>query len=217
MSYSAVLFDFDGTLTNSLPLWRNAIRLALLSFGVELTPDEVVRRCFYRNWAEVALEFGIAETELFGERILSGLQREFLDATLFPGAIDAVKACAQTGVALGIVTSSPRKVVGQALPFLKLDSLFQTVISADDVKRHKPDPEPIEKALSVLAVHRDDTVMVGDSQADLGAAKAAKTASALFLPEAHQEFYCFTTLRGYQPDHIFHCYSEFMGCIGLEG
>ena len=59
MRYRAILFDLDGALVPSLPLWLKAFRKALGLHGIAVSDDEVVGRCLYRGWDDVAVDFGI--------------------------------------------------------------------------------------------------------------------------------------------------------------
>jgi phosphoglycolate phosphatase-like HAD superfamily hydrolase len=82
--YRAVLFDFDGTLTPSLPLWVRGYRIALHSaFGLELSDDEIIERCFFRDWSDVAADLGIASVDELRMQVLIGVHEAFLGHSSF--------------------------------------------------------------------------------------------------------------------------------------
>jgi HAD superfamily hydrolase (TIGR01509 family) len=214
--YRAVLFDFDGTLTPSLPLWVNGYRIALGSgFGLDLSDDEIIERCFFRDWGDVAADLGIASADELRVQVLVGVHEAFLEAQLFPLARPLLEHCRAHGLQTALVTSSPRAIVGPVAARLSLHELFDFVISGDDVKNYKPHPEPVLTTLAALARAADEAIMVGDSRADILAGKAAGVATALFLPEEHNRFHSFDELRATQPDHVFVDHTELPALLGL--
>jgi beta-phosphoglucomutase-like phosphatase (HAD superfamily) len=93
----AVLFDFDGTLTPSLPLWLEAYHIALRTFGVALTDAEVLRRCFFRDWADVAADLAVCMALELQVEVDRGLQQSFAAAELFPLAPEVIEHCRERG------------------------------------------------------------------------------------------------------------------------
>lgn len=214
--YRAVLFDFDGTLTPSLPLWVNGYRIALGSaFKLALSDDEIIERCFFRDWAEVAADLGIASVDELRAQVQLGVQEAFLEAQLFPLARPLLEHCRTHGLQTALVTSSPRAIVGPVAARLGLHELFDFVISGDDVTHYKPHPEPVLTTLAALARAADEAIMIGDSRVDILAGKAAGVATALFLPEEHTRFHSFDELRATEPDHVFACHTELPALLGL--
>jgi HAD superfamily hydrolase (TIGR01509 family) len=215
MSYRAVLFDFDGTLTPSLPLWVEAYQLALRHFSIQMSDADLIRRCFFRDWPEVAAVLGIRDIDELRRQVDLGLAEAFLEVTLFPFALPLIRHCRGHGLATALVTSSPRHVVAAVLPRVGLTSEFDCVVCGDDVVRYKPHPEPLLKALSAIGHQAADTIMVGDSRVDILAGKAAGTATALYLPDEDETFHSIAALRATEPDHIFSDHRELPGVLGL--
>jgi beta-phosphoglucomutase-like phosphatase (HAD superfamily) len=107
--YRAVLFDFDSTLTPSLPLWVKGYRIALGSgFGLELSDDEIIERCFFRDWGDLAADLGIASVEELRLKVQFGVHEAFLEAQLFPLARPLLEHCRAHGMQTALVTSSLR-------------------------------------------------------------------------------------------------------------
>lgn len=215
MKYRVILFDFDGTLVPSLPLWLKAFHEALSHYGIVVSDDDVVRRCFYRAWNDVAIDFGIHPAESFSLHVEMGLRHAFLEAELYPFARPLLIHCRKHGLLTALVTSSPRTVLTEVVLRLGLGELFDFIISGDDVQNHKPHPEPLFTALSALGHTASEAIMVGDSQADMLAGKAAGTATALFLPEDHMRYNDTDVLRTTNPDLFFSEHTALPQLLGL--
>jgi HAD superfamily hydrolase (TIGR01509 family) len=213
--YRAVLFDFDGTLTPSLPLWVKAFHIAVEKSGVTFTDEEVIQRFFYRNWADVATELQFASLSAFREEIHRGLRIAFHEAELFPEVLSILESCKEGGLQTALVTSAPRVVLDDVIPRLAMRELFDYIVCADDVKNFKPHPEPVLMTLSALNRAPHEAIMIGDSTADILAGKAAGTATALFMTDDHDAFHKADALRATEPDHIFTDHRELRDIIGL--
>ena len=214
--YRAVLFDFDGTLTPSLPLWVKGYRIALTgAFGLEISDDEIIRRCFFRDWSEVAADLSIASVDELRLQVQLGVHEAFLEAELFPLARPLLEHCRAHGLQTALVTSSPRAILGPVATRLGVEELFDFVICGDDVSNYKPHPEPVLRTLAALVRAPHEAIMIGDSRADILAGKAAGAATALFLPEEHQRFHSFDELRATEPDHVFADHTDLPALLGL--
>ena len=211
----AVLFDFDGTLAPSLPLWLKAYQLTLRQFGIDICDDDILRRCFFRDWDVVAADFGVFSAEELQTRLAIGLQQAFAEATLFPVAEDVLKHCRAHGLQVALVTSSPRALVVEVIGRLLVHDLFDFVICGDDVQNYKPHPEPVLTALAAFNLQPGEAIMIGDSHVDILAGKAAGTRTALFLHEDHARFHSTEKLRATLPDHIFTSHVELPALLGL--
>lgn len=208
MPYTAALFDFDGTLTPSLPLWIAAYQFALERHGIAATDEEVLRRCFFRDLSAVAADFGGFTVEEFQPNLDDGLKTAFLRAELFPQARQLVAHCRDHGLKTALVTSSPRYIVIDVLDRLELSTLFDFVICGGDVENYKPHPEPVLATLAALQCEAAQAIMIGDSHVDILAGRAAGTRTALFLPHDHHRFHSTERLHASQPDHVFADHTE---------
>jgi pyrophosphatase PpaX len=77
------------------------------------------------------------------------------------------------GRKLGIVTAKGRATVDLAFRVIELEPYFDAVVTADMTERHKPDPEPVLKALELLGSSPSEAAFVGDSPFDIESGKAA--------------------------------------------
>jgi pyrophosphatase PpaX len=211
----AVLFDFDGTLSPSLPLWLEAYHIALRSFSLTLTDAEVLRRCFFRDWAEVAADLGVCTALELQAEVDRGLQQSFAAAALFPLARHTIERCREQGLRTALVTSAPRRLIDTVSAKLDVGHLFDFVICGDDVANCKPHPEPVLRTLQALECEPRAAIMIGDSAADMLAGKAAGTRTALFMPDDHHRFHDGNRLRATNPDFIFREHRELPPLLGV--
>lgn len=212
----AALFDFDGTITPSLPLWVKSYQTALGKHGVTLSDDEVIRRCFFRDWGEVAKDFAVCTGEEMRAAVEHSLHAEFASAELFPQARAVIELCRENGLRTALVTSASRHLIASVTTRLGLERLFDFVICGDDVANFKPHPEPVLTTLRALACKPAHAIMVGDSRVDILAGKAAGTRTALFLPLDHHRFHDPRHLRATEPDYIFETHDELPAMLGLR-
>jgi HAD superfamily hydrolase (TIGR01509 family) len=211
-----VLFDFDGTLTPSLPLWLEAYHIALRTFGMTLTDAEVLRRCFFRDWTDVASDLGVCTAPELQVAVDRGLQQSFAAAALFPMARDIIEHCREQGLRTALVTSSPRRLIDTVAVKLDVWHLFDFVVCGDEVTNYKPHPEPVLRTLQALECAPHAAIMIGDSPVDILAGKAAGTRTALFMPDDHHRFHDGDRLRATNPDFIFRQHGELIGVLGLS-
>jgi pyrophosphatase PpaX len=215
LRFRAVLFDFDGTLTPSLPLWVKAFHIAVANTGAGFSDEEVVQRFFYRNWADVAAELKFASLGEFRDEVHRGLRIAFNDAQLFPEVLSILDECKRQGLQTALVTSAPRVVIDDVMLRLALHKCFDHIVCADDVRNFKPHPEPVLMTLTALNRAPNEAIMIGDSTADILAGKAAGTATALYMTDDHNVFHKPDALRATEPDHIFTHHRELRDIIGL--
>ncbi|NNG04391.1 MAG: phosphoglycolate phosphatase [Inquilinus sp.] len=182
----AVLFDLDGTLVDSAPGIAEVINHVLVPLGCPPLALAAVRemigdgapRLLERALAAHALALPPAEEDILLTRYLALLEASPPGpACLFPGATEVVSALAAEGVALGLCTNKPVAATRSALRALRLDDRFGVVLGGDSLSRRKPDPEPLLAALAELGRTVEGAVMIGDSTADIDAARAAGMAS----------------------------------------
>jgi pyrophosphatase PpaX len=184
---SAVLFDLDGTLIDSIELIRESYRHTLLAHTGSSPADAFWLAGLGRPLAWQFEQFTRDPAEV--ERMIAtyrayNLARHDELVRRYPGALEAVQSMAQRGIRLGVVTSKLRSGALKGLRLCGFEGLFEVVLGADDVARPKPDPEPVLRALELLELPAAEVVFVGDSPHDLDCGRAAgvRTAAALWGP-----------------------------------
>ncbi|MBA2381683.1 MAG: HAD family hydrolase [Chloroflexi bacterium] len=171
----AILFDWDGTLVDSLGAFHRANAAVMDAFGL---PFDVVRyrKHYVPDWREMYRRLGIPGHRL--DEANSLWQATFADdgdaVVAFPGAILALERLRDAGAALGIVTAGHRAVVEPQLARTGLGDLLPVRVFGDDLAVHKPDPEPLRLALRLAGDgHRPETsVYLGDAPTDMQMAVA---------------------------------------------
>ena len=169
-----VLFDLDGTVVDSGPIilasMRHATRTVL---GRDYTDAELMANVGGPGLEAQMAAFAPARTaELV--RVYREHNEPLHDTLLgFAGVEATLEQLRARGHRLGIVTAKRRSTVDLAFARLPLAHLFEVVVGGDETERHKPDPEPLQLALTRLGAIPDDAAYVGDSPYDMLAARAA--------------------------------------------
>src|SRR5207244_8741837 len=91
----------------------------------------------------------------------------------YDGVVAAVRALRHTGKTLGLVTSKMRSGALRGLKVAGLEDAFAAIVGADEVTHPKPHPEPVLKALELLAAPAAGAVFIGDSRHDIACGRAA--------------------------------------------
>ena len=166
----AILFDWDGTLVDSLGAFHRANAAVMESFGLAFD-IEAYRRHYTPDWREMYRRLGIPHDRLDEA---NGLwEATFADdgdaVVAFPGAVAALEQLRASGATLGIVTAGLREVVEPQLVRTGLGPLLPIRVFGDDLPVHKPDPEPLRMALRLAGDgHRPETsIYVGDAPTDM--------------------------------------------------
>ncbi len=181
-----VMFDLDGTLVDSAPDIRLAINRVLGEQGHEaLTPGDVqsmigngigklVERAFAARGDILAGDALAARTERMMATYRANLTVETVP---MPGALDAVSDLRANGARIAVVTNKPESFSREILSALGFAELIDGVVGGDTCATRKPDPEMLFHAAASVGEVASRCVMVGDSPADIDAAKAAGVAS----------------------------------------
>jgi beta-phosphoglucomutase len=173
----AVVFDVDGVLVQSMERHYEAYREIFAEVGVKIEPREVFEREGKKAPEVVG---GIAHARNLGfdeeqiRRMAKRKQERFYSqgpAPLYPGAREFLEDLRRRGIRIGLASGTWRANVSQHLGALV--SYFDATVSADEVARTKPDPEPYLKAMEMIGVAAADTVVVENAPLGIRAGKAA--------------------------------------------
>jgi phosphoglycolate phosphatase-like HAD superfamily hydrolase len=171
----AVIFDWDGTLVDTLPAILQANVEVLREYGVRF--DEAVYRSAYvPDWRHMYRRLGVPEAALgaAGARWLE-LYLGAGGLAPFDGIGEALQALSRAGHRMGLVTAGDRAVVEDQLTRFGLAKLLPLRVCGDDALPPKPDPEPLRHALSALDAggFAERAIYVGDAPDDMRMARAA--------------------------------------------
>ena len=175
----AVVFDMDGVLIDSEPLWRAVEREVFAGVGIDLAEEDlfatmgvriadVVQRWHARHpWPEPS-------REAIAEAIVEGVVRAIREhGVLLQGAVAAVDRVRALGLRVALASSSPMSLIRAVLSLDGLAARFDAVVSGEDEELGKPDPAVYLSAARALEVLPERCLAVEDSINGVRSAKAA--------------------------------------------
>jgi phosphoglycolate phosphatase len=179
----AVVFDLDGTLIDSAADIGAALNGALARRKLPPFPlariKEMIGGGVPKLVERALLAHGVSRIGLMPLAIdFLRLYREDLTSrtTLFAGGLSLLERLKSEGRKLAICTNKQQDLTIEALAQLGMAHFFSAVIGERIGRARKPDPEPLRNVLSALGVAPERAIMVGDSAADVGCARAAGVA-----------------------------------------
>jgi pyrophosphatase PpaX len=202
------LFDFDGTLAQSLPHWADAYSDALAMRGKSVERSTLLAACFGSRSSDFLERLQISDQPVFREDVWEKVKQRIELFEPYPGVIELLSELKRTECGLAVVTNSRRSHVEPALRRWDVTHLFDVVVSIEDVSYGKPDPEAIHKALNALKVSPVDAFMIGDSPADLLAGSRACVRTVAFSPQDNKTFFSGELLKSHTPNHTTESYAE---------
>ena len=174
----AVIFDMDGVLVDSEPLTIRAYVQAASEFGVQLDPQEFVRRVVIEgmliqslfklrggdpaDWDDVFRR----KTEIYRAFVQDELQ-------MMPGARELLANLKARTIPCALATSASRVTMNLVFEAYNLAPYFRATVTLEDVANQKPSPEAFLKAAALLNVPPDRCVVIEDAPKGIAAAKAA--------------------------------------------
>ncbi|MGE5484350.1 MAG: HAD-IA family hydrolase [Ignavibacteriales bacterium] len=179
---TTILFDFDGTLADTSEAIVRSMMTTLDEFGIGGYERSYLLATIGRPLLDVAGELCPGRGEEFRRRYREIHTEDHLAAARpYPGVSAALERLRAAGYGLGIVTSKSRMMLELGIEQFGFKGYFDVSVSAEDVAKHKPEPEPVLKALELAGVPGDLAMMVGDTVADVVAGKRAGTWTAAAL------------------------------------
>ncbi len=176
----AAIFDLDGLLIDSEPIWRRVEIAVFAEAGVTLTEEMCATTMGWRldavvdHWAR-RFDLGGEDRERAASGIVERMAAEVATAgEAMPGAAEAVARFDRHGFAIGVCSSSPPRVIGAALARLALPTPIAAVHSSFDEEQGKPHPAAYLSTAARLGVAAADCVALEDSPAGAIAAAAAR-------------------------------------------
>lgn len=169
----AIVFDWDGTLVDTLPAILQANVEVLKGYGVAFD-ESVYRSAYVPDWHHMYRRLGVPEAALgaAGARWLE-LYRAATGLAPFPGVPEALSRLAAAGHRMGLVTAGDRRVVEDQLARFGLSELLPVRVCGDDPLPPKPDPRPLRHALAALRAGAlpEPPIYIGDAPDDMRMAR----------------------------------------------
>lgn len=178
--YKAILFDLDGTLTESGEGITKSVQYALEKLGKPVPPLEELRVFVGPPLMEQFMKYADLDEE--GARLAVKYYRErystvgIFENRPYPGVEEMLAELREKGYSLAVASSKPERFVLQILEHFQLSDYFDEIVGSEMDGRRTSKSEVIEEALARLDLseHREQVVMVGDKEHDVLGARACK-------------------------------------------
>jgi len=205
MAYHNVLCDWDGVFVETPLIWNEAVAAAGLEFKLTLTPEQI--RLLSADFSR-AMDFGLDKKhyDAYSKRVRVIGNQRCQYAPLYEGAFETAQQLSLEGKKLAIVSSNWNVV--DDLRRNDMLQFFSVVVSGRDTKNHKPHPEGILTALTLLRAEQQDSVFVGDAWTDIKAASSAGIPSVLYHPDSHTKSHDLAEIMRYNPTHTVRSHAE---------
>jgi sugar-phosphatase len=190
----AAIFDMDGLLIDSEPLWDRAELDIFASLGVDITrrhelPDTLGLRIdqTVRMWFEALPWSGPDQQEVTQRIIARALTLVEETRPLLPGVEQALQLCQQQGLKIGLASASPLHMLERVLEMFDLRKYFDVLASAEALPYSKPHPQVYLDAAAKLGIDPLNCVTLEDSFNGMIATKAARMRSIVVPAAEHRE------------------------------
>ena len=170
-----IIFDLDGTLVNAYDAVAVALKRILLEFDLPIASDDAIQRSV--GWGERHLLGCFVPEEKLDQAV--ELYRQYHKEAIpgntrfLPDADKLIKELEAKGYALAIATNRPVWSTAIILKHLQIDSKFEFVLSAEQVDKHKPEPDILFSVLGQLSFTKEEALYVGDMTVDAKTGNAA--------------------------------------------
>lgn len=186
MNKQLLIFDFDGTLIDSVPDLADATNAMLTTLGRDTYPIETIRN-WIGNGSRMLVERALVGDVTVPEGALTQAEANHAEQIFFeayknlsgsktvayPNVDSGLKQLHATGYTLALVTNKPIRFVPKILESFGWQDLFSEVMGGDSLPVKKPDPAPLLHVCDALNVSVAQSVMIGDSRNDMLAGQNA--------------------------------------------
>ena len=183
-----ILFDLDGTLVDTAPDLMHAHNHVMKKFGYPTKSTEQIRNLVGQGagamlgrsiWGQAKKEF----SKVNDEKIKKEMVSEFVDfygkniineSTLINGVKEFLKWCKEENISMAVCTNKQEYLSNDLLKKIGIYDYFEYVAGSDTFDYCKPDPRHLTTVVEILDGDLKKTIMIGDSETDANAAKAAE-------------------------------------------
>ena len=178
-----ILFDLDGTLVNTAPDLMNAHNHVMKKYGFKEKNLSDIKKLAGRG-SKVMLTRSlsdVAKSNEFEDKI-DEMTNEFInyysnnisnESTLKKGLLNFLSWCKDKSIQLGVCTNKQEYLSIDLLKKIKIYHFFEYVAGGDTFKHNKPDPRHLTDTIEIIGGSIKKTIMIGDSETDSNASKAA--------------------------------------------
>ena len=171
----AIISDFDGTLIDTFEANLKAYQDAFKDAGLELSYEKY-KKCFGFRFDRFMVEMGIVENSIITnikEAKRNYYPRYFNLLKLNLPLIELIRTCHAQGIKTAIASTARRENLVNVLEYFDIDNIFDVIYAGFDVLHGKPSPEIYLKAIDILGVNSEETLIFEDSEVGIEAAKAS--------------------------------------------
>lgn len=173
----AVFFDMDGLLVDTEKVWLELETEVMAGLGGEWTPEHQTHLVGGSMERTVGYMLAVSGSSVSPQTLRTWMVDGMVDklsagVTMMPGASELLDALRAERVPVALVTSSLKEIAEAVLTHVGRDR-FDAIVTADDVTRTKPDPEPYLTASRLLGVDPARSVVLEDSPNGVAAGTAA--------------------------------------------
>lgn len=203
MKTTTAIFDMDGLLIDSEPLWYEAAQECLQKFGMTIGEEQYVETTGLRTKEFLQHWFGVFDIE---EAHIPKTEKEITDlviakvmesGTMMEGVFEAMELVKQSSLKVGLASSSPLALIRAVLAKTKMEQYFSAICSAEFLPFGKPNPQVFINCAIELGSHPAACICFEDSFNGMIAAKAARM-KCIVVPhpdQYHQERWNIADLR----------------------
>lgn len=174
--YKAIVFDFDGVITDGIPFHDQAYIEVFGKYGIKITIEQLhkkigltIKEVIAQIFDEFSIKEDINKAVEDHKKILYRLYKE--NATIPEHLTDFLEACKRNHLKIAIASSTYSNIVEMILKKYKIDNFFNVIVGGEDITKGKPNPEMIEKALKELNIDSKYTIAIDDAKSGIIAAK----------------------------------------------
>lgn len=174
---AAALWDMDGTIIDSEPLWLDAEVRMLERYGISV-PDDIHDRLVGQGLTTAARVFQSLGVPLESDEIIAEWAHGVVTGLAgsapawIPGALELLTSLRERGIPNALVTMSVRPIADAVVALLP-DGTFDALVTGDDVEFEKPHPDPYLRGALALGVDPHDCIAFEDSPPGTAAAAAS--------------------------------------------
>jgi sugar-phosphatase len=203
MKITTAIFDMDGLLINSEPLWYEAAQECLMKFGMTIGEEQYVETTglrtkeFLQHWFDV---FDIDQAHIPNtEKEITDLviAKVMESGAMMDGVAEAMELVKQSSLKVGLASSSPLALINAVLEKTNMEHYFSAICSAEFLPYGKPNPQVFINCAVALGSHPAACICFEDSFNGMIAAKAARM-KCIVVPhpdQYHQERWNIADLR----------------------
>jgi len=182
-----ILFDLDGTLVDTAPDLMNAHNHVMKKYGYPTKSTEEIRNLVGQGagamlgrsiWGQAKKEFG----KISNQKIKEEMVKEFInfygknlvnESTLINGVKEFLRWCKEKNISMAVCTNKQEHLAIDLLKKIGINDYFEYVAGHNTFDYCKPDPRHLTSVIEILGGDIKKTLMIGDSETDANAAKAA--------------------------------------------